>query len=235
MFAINDKDLKRLERELTTFKAKALPFATKATLNSAAFKARSYAQDNIREKMITRNQFAVKSVQVEQTQTLNIRRQASAVGSIAGFMETQEFGGSVNKKGQQGVPIATSYSAGLGMNAKPRTKLPRKPNQLANIQLKRGRRGANRKQRNLVAIKQAAASGDKYVYLDLGRRKGIFKVVGGKRKPSIRMVYDLTNPSVTIKRNPWLKPASDKAEADLPGLYERALVFQLKRHNIFND
>lgn len=233
MFSIDDREIKRLERNLKTFKARALPFATKATINEAAFTARRIAQVGIRRKLITRNKFTEQSVRVVQSKGLNINRQAAIVGSMTPYMEIQEFGGTKRKKGKKGVPIATSYGSGEGEGARPRTRLPRKPNKLQNIKLARSsNKGKGRRQKNLIAVRVAAKSGQKYVYLDLGRREGLFKVIGGKRNPRVKMVWSLENETVVIKKRPWLFPATQKAAAFIPRNYRRALQFQLKRHGL---
>ncbi len=236
MFKINNDQILNYEDDLKKFRFKAFPFATKATINGAAFKARGFAQENIRNDMIQRNRFTVSSVRVEQAKTLNIRRQAAIVGSIADYMEDQEFGVTKTRKGKEGIPIATSYAAGQAQNAQPRTRLPRKPNKMASIQLnKRRKKGSNRKQQNIAAIRLAAQSGNKYVFLDLGRTRGIFRVLGGKRKPRIKMVWSMSRRSVVIPKNPWLAPAIKRTEPEIPQLYANALRFQLKRHNLFRN
>lgn len=234
MFNIISRDFKRFEADLRTLSRKALPFATKATVNGAAFMARRLSQEGIREEMINRNRFTVGGIRVEQTRTLRISQQAAVVGSIADYMADQEFGAIKSKTGKEGVRISTSYSSGEGENAQPRTRLPRRANTMAAIKLqRRSKKGSNRKQRNLIAIKQAASTGRKYVFLDLSRRKGIFKVIGGKRRPKIKMVHDMTEQSVTIPRNPWLAPAVVKTEAAIPEIYRKALEFQARRHGLF--
>lgn len=234
MFGVDNRDIRELERDLKTFANRAYPYATRQTLNDTAFQAQRIAREDVRNDMVLRNRFTVQSIQVDQARTLAVSRQAATVGSIADYMEDQEFGATKAKKGSEGVAIATSYSAGQGQDAQPRTRLPRKPNKLANIQLQNTRRrGSSRKQRNLIAIKDAAASGNKFVFLDLGRRKGIFRVTGGKRNPKIRMVHDLSNQSVVIPKNPWLKPAFDESLRMLPAFYADALRFQLRRNGLF--
>lgn len=236
MLKIDDRQIKDLVGQLATFNRRALPHATKATVNGAAFKGQQIAREEVRTGMINRNRFTIQSIQVEQTRTLDVARQEAALGSTQGYMEKQEFGGFKNRTGKEGVAIPTQYSAGQGMGAQPRTRLPRKPNKIQNIRLKtRGKKGATRQQRNIVAIKLAATSGDKFVFLDLGRKKGIFKVIGGKRKPQIRMVYDMSEPSVRIPRKPWLKPSSDKTVQYIPEIYFKALTFQLNRLNLFKN
>lgn len=234
MFGVNTRDIKQLESDLKEFADKAYPFATRKTLNDAAFQAQRIARTDVKDKMVNRNRFTVQSIQVGRARTLDVRRQTAVVGSIADYMEDQEFGAVKFKGGKEGVAIATSYSAGQGESAQPRTRLPRKANKMANIQLQRRRKkGTGRKQQNLIAIKQAAETGRKFVFLDLGRRKGIFKVIGGKRRPKIKMVHDMTKQSVVIPKNPWLKPAFDEASRMIPAFYADALRFQLRRRGLF--
>lgn len=234
MLKINDDDIKQYESDLKTFAERAFPFATKNTLNRSAFEAQKVSRNNIDAKMVQRNKFSKQSVQVEQSRTLNVARQSSSVGSIANYMKDQEFGKVIRKSGKEGVPIATSYAAGQGEDAQPRTRLPRKANTLAAIQLRNKRtRGKTRRQRNLIVIKEAAQSGRKYIFLDLGRSKGIFKVVGGKRRPKIKMIWSMREQSIVVPRNPWLKPAVDEVRQMMPDFYRDSLVFQLKRQRLF--
>lgn len=231
MINANLRNGKKLERALRLLAKDAVPVAIKDTLNRAAFTAQRRARENVRDEFINRNAWSRQSVQVDKATE---SKQRSVVGSVAPYMATQEFGGIKVRQGSEGVPIATAYSAGQGQGTRPRTKLPRKPNKLGNIRLsKRGRAAKTRKQANVIAVKQAAASNQKFVFLDLGRRKGIFRVTGGKRNPQVRMVHDLSRPSVTIRKRPWLKPAFDATVRDVPDLYARALRFQAHRRRLF--
>ena len=237
MFKINAKDIDEYEDHLKAFGHRAFPFATKATLNTAAFTAQKLARKDINVKMITRNQFTERSILVDQARTLTVSRQSATVGSTADYMETQEFGGTKHKTGKEGVAIATGYSAGQD-GQQPRTKLPRKPNRLANIRLrKRSRKGKNKKQDNGFKIWDSITNGKRFVFLDTGRRKGIYRIVGGSRHnvhgARLRMVADMTKQSVNIPRNPWLKPAVDRTQILMPDMYTDALRFQLKRLRLF--
>ena len=231
MINANMRDAKKLERALRVFTKDAVPIATRDALNRAAFTAQRRARENVKEDFINRNAWSRQSVQVTQATVSN---QRSVVGSVAPYMKTQEFGGVIVRRGSEGVPIATSYSAGQGQGTRPRTRLPRKPNKMGNIRLsRRGRAASSRKQANIIAVKQAATSSRKFVFLDLGRRKGIFKVTGGKRNPQVRMVHDLSRPSVIIRPRPWLRPAFDRTVRDVPELYVRALRFQAHKRRLF--
>ena len=232
MFRIDNSEIDKLQADLEKLKDRALPFATKNTLNEAAFIAQKKSRRFIKRELTLRNKFTVSSIRVEKARTLNIRRQASIVGSTADYMETQEFGGLKESKAKEGVPIPTSYASGQ-QGAIPRTRLPRRPNKLANIRLAKTR-FKNVRAKNTAKIKAAAQSGHKYIFLNLGRSKGIFKVVGGKRKQRIKMVWSLMRRSVRIPAKPWLKPNMVATIPLIPRIYEKSLKFQLKRHRIFD-
>lgn len=232
MFKVDTSEIRGLEKQLGKFKKTALKHAVKATLNDAAFDARRNAKDRIEKEFVLRNKWTTKTIQIEKARGLNVSTMKSKIGSTAPYMETQEFGGTEQSAGKEGVPIPTSYSAGQA--GQPRTRLPRKPNQLGSIKLSnRRKRGTSRKQRNLAAIRGAASSGRPYVFLDLERSRGIFKVVGGKRKPRIKMVYDLSRKSVKIPKKPWLRPSFEESVHKIPDFYLKAVRFQVNRLRLF--
>lgn len=229
MFVINNKGLLAYERKLEKLRARAIPFATRNTLNALAFETRKQSIENLRSNFTLRNKWTERSVMVEKASGLNIRTQQAITGSVQDYLRKQEFGATEQSTGAHGVAIPTSYASGEE-GARPRQRLPRRPNQIQNILLSRKRnQGKNRKQRNLIAVKQAAAGGNKFVFLDLGKRKGIFRVLGGKRAPRIKMVHDLSKPSITLAARPWLSPATDTAVRKMPQFYEAALKAQLSR------
>ena len=231
----NFDDWKELERQLGSFVERAIPFATRNTLNAGAFAMQKDIKRELKRDFTLRNQHTVRSIQVEKARTLNMGNMEAVVGSTAGYMEDQEFGTTKSKQGKKGVAIPTGYSAGQ-KGAQPRTGLPTEPNTLKNIQLnKKGRKGSSRKQKNVVAIKQAARSGKRFVYLDLGTSEGIFKVIGGPRYNRIRMVHDLSRQSVEIPAKPWLKPAEVRILTKMPAIHLKSLKFQMERLGLFND
>lgn len=243
MFQIDDRDINKLEHDLKIANDRAFPFATKNTINKAAFIARSISQSTIRNKMTTRNQWTEKSIQVEKTNTLNIREQEAAVGSRADYMEDQEFGTVKTKGGKEGVPIPTAFSSGEG-RARHRGRLPRKPHKLRNIQLRklRGRKPKNKKQEHTFKVQEAVLSGQRLYYheFDSGS-KGIFRVKGGSKKfkkgwpkgATIEMVYDMSRPTVRIPATPWLKPSVEKTIPHVARVYKKSLQFQLDRYRLF--
>jgi len=234
MFNIDDRGIKQLERQFVIFAERAVPFATRATLDGTAFEARKLGVENIRNQMVLRNTFTVRSVQVEKVgRELNINRQESRTGATTDYLATQETGATIPRKGRRGVPIPTSYSAGQ-QGARPRTKVPRKANRLTSIQItRRARRTQSRAQQNKVAVLEAVRTGRRFIYMDLGRRRGLFRVIGSRRNIRVRMVYDLSRPTVTVPPNPWLEPATVEASRGIPERYRQALIFQAKRNKLF--
>lgn len=245
MFSLDVSNIKMLESDLKTFASRAYPFATKQTVNRAAFSTQKLAKRRIGKQFITRNQFTARSVQVDQARTLAVSRQAAVVGSIADYMADQELGGTKRMGGKHGVPIATSYAAGQGMDSQPRTRLPRKPNRMQNISLRRGRtkRPKNSRQALLFKVQDAVKSGRRQIFHD-GRgnkKQGIFKVVGGSksfkrgwpRNAKLRMLWDMSEQSVRVPKDPWLAPTVRRVEKRIPFFYREALTFQANRIRLF--
>jgi len=201
---------------------KQLEFAQRNTVNALAFETQKNAKENIQKKFITRNKFTERSVLVDRAARTG---QPAVVGSTQDYMLKQEFGGRTEDP-----TLATSYSAGQAPGTQPRKKLPRKANKMANIRLPKQRITAkSKRQRNLIAVKQAKNAGSKTVYIDTGRRKFIAKVVGTKRKPQIKMLHDLSRTSTPVPRRRWLEPATDKALMKREAIWRNSLRFQLKR------
>lgn len=223
MFNIQSRDIRNLERQLLTLARQSMPYVTQRTLNDAAFDAMGVIKGNIADSMITRNTWTARSIRVDKSGRGPISRQRAIVGSTADYMEDQEFGGV-----KHGKSIPTTYSAGQSPTARQRTRVPRKANRIGNIDLvtRYASRGVNNRQRNLLAVK----SREKFVYMDLGRRKGIFRITGTKKNPKINMVQDLTRNSTPIPKNPTIGPGFNDAVTRIPTYYAAALRFQLRRH-----
>ena len=243
MITANTDELKQFESDLKTFAARAYPFATKSTLNSAAFDARRRYVENAKDSMTLRNKFTASSVRVDQARTLNVGRQSATVGSIAPYMDEQEFGGVKRAKGKKGVPLATSVASGEGEGVQPRRRLPTAPNRLARIKFgKVGKKKfKSRRQEIFVKTLMAVRSGKRYLYLDTNNKQAIYRIKGRGRLDKrgritgiqMRMVYDLSHKTIRIPRNPMLDPAVKATERIMPELYREALIFQLRRQNLF--
>jgi len=240
MFEADTRRLRDLERGLKRLSDKALPFATRNFVNDAAFAISKKAKSVVKDKMVTRNTWTVRSIGAMPTRERSIGRMEARAGSREEYMLDQEFGTVKRKGGSEGVRIATSWSAGQE-GSRPRTRLPRKVNRIANILLRKRRGfGRSQKQKNLAVVHAAVQSKKRFVYMDLGRKKGIFKVIGGRKRVKrnedhrvkgarIKMVHDLTEPFVVIPANPWLRPSLDAVTPKFPRMYASRLNEQIRR------
>lgn len=234
--SMSDRQLIEFERTLRLFAAKAQPHAVRGMLNTAAFQTQKEARNTIKSRMVirARGKFgAVGSVLVNRTVGLNVRTMRSATGSIAGYMADQEFGGSKATKGKRGVPIPTTSASGEGRGARPRRRVPRRGRALRNIRLSSRRNnpkgGAlSRNRKAFIAVKLAQQKGDEFVFLDLQRAPGIYRVT----RQGINLIYETKRTSVTIPRNPWLKPSVDKVRPRMPAIWQKELKRQLLRRGI---
>ncbi len=237
MFSIKTKKIRDLENQLYMVAEKAVPYATRNTVNNAAFLGMRLSKTRIAKSLTLRNKWTEKSIRVNPTRTLNVSRQMALLGSTEDYMEDQEFGAIKRRKGKIGVPLATGESSGEGDTPTPRKRLPRGKNKLRKIRLSRRRaQGKTKKQKTLIRVREAIKTGNRYVYLDTGRTKGVFRVKGGtKKNPQnavVRMLYSLNESSVRIPRDPWLYPSVERTKAFIPDIYTRSLKFQLKRLNL---
>jgi hypothetical protein len=230
MIDIDTKDAKALERKLREIKSKAIPYAIRSTQNGLAFKGQQLAKETVKDNMILRNKFAIQSIQVDKARA---GQRYSVLGSTQNFMKDQEFGGVVRDP-----TITTQYASGEGIgSSSPRKRLARKANSIRAIRLRKGSgKGKSRTQNNLIKVIEAVNSGSKFVYLEMVKKKGIFKVIGGKKNSKkgwpkgvkIKMVQRTDIKTVTIKPNPWLQPAVAKLKPLAQGIYAKALQFQIK-------
>jgi hypothetical protein len=234
--SINTKAIKLFESQLRAYKERAIPFATKAAVNSYAYETQKRAKEIIREKMILRNKFTERSIRVQKTTVLIIDEQKSRVGSTQEYMRGQEVGATKIKRGKHGVLLPTSFSAGQADSTKPRTKLPRKRFAMNTIVIQKQRNHwKSKKQANAVAIKQALQRGNQFIYLELGTKRGIFYIQGNARTKKInklKMLYDLSRPAIRIPVHKWLEPATNYTKSKMHKIYFKALRFQLERHNL---
>lgn len=241
MFTIDVSDIEKLEKHILEFKEKALPHATRNAINNGVYKAQQEARSEVKATMIMRNRFTIQSIQYDKAKSLKIENQIAIVGSTQKYMADQEFGETKNKTGKEGVAIPSPYSS--GESGLPRKKLPRKPNTLRMIELTKGRKkGVSTRQRNFVAIKMAVKSKKRFVFLQLGKKKGIFRVLGGsmkgkkyQRPRELKKVHDMTYDSVKIPIHKWLYPSVMRIKALMPEIYVKELWKQVKKHNLFEN
>lgn len=243
MFKHDISKIEKYEDDLKKFAERAYPFATREMLNNTAFNAQDRIRAEIKRKFTLRNTHTRRSIEVEKAGTLNVRNQMSVVGSTAPYMEDQEFGTVITKKGKKGVPIPTSVASGEGRSAIPRRRLPTRVNKLKSIELSRrgSKRFKTRKQEVFLKTLFAARSGSKYVFLDTTRKQAIYRIKGRGRIDKkgritgikMDMVWDLTRDAVSLSRSPTIFPMAIESQKQQPFFYVKALEFQLKRQGLF--
>jgi hypothetical protein len=223
MLEINTAQLKALEASLGDLNTKGIPFAQRNTVNDMAFATLRLSRGHIRSEFVNRNQWTARSVGVDRAKST---RDSAEVGSTEAYMADQEFGRTKTEHTQMATPAASGESNRAAVRRRP----VRRRNRMAAISLgPKGKRMGSRAQQNIVAVKEAKASGRKFVYLDRGRVKGIYQVFGTKKNPRTRMIQNMSRRVAIVPRNPWLAPSSAKAMALGPALYEAQLLRQLDR------
>lgn len=229
----DERKLQRAVNVLGNFARRGIPHATRNGLNASAFEGRKAWTKEVEKAFTLRNTFTTRSLRVQKARGIDMRKMHSVLGSTADYMAEQETGGTERKSGKHGVPIPTPTSSGEGRAAK-RLRPVRRPNWLPKISLaNRGSQtGMHRQQRNAVAIRKARKAGRKYVLLELEKRVGIFRLSGGKRRPKVDMVWDLSQPTVKTKPARTLRQTLWLITPTLPRLHVRAILEQLRRAGI---
>lgn len=227
MIKVNLRDFTRLSRDFETIQKRALPHATRQTLNDLAFKGRGLWQDEMQRRFILRNDFTTRRVFVDKATGTNIPRMKSVLSSPNENLVKQEQGGVETHA------IPTGIATGEGRGVTPQHRLVRRPNKVSAITLGARVTSGTPAQRNAAAIQIAARKGQKFVFLQLRRRKGLFKVVGGRRSPRVEMVWDTTRKSVKVKPHPTLGPAVRRLDAMVPSIMQAAVVQQFKHYKVF--
>jgi hypothetical protein len=231
MLTVEFRGLKELVRDLRVARERALPYAVKTALNTAAFEGRKLWQREIKSSFTTRNSFTERSVLVERARGLDAKRMVAVLGSVAPYMGTQELGGTERARGRKKA-IPGPAAAGQAAGSK-RTRLVQARARLGALKAPR-LIGKTPAQRWAIAIRKARQDGHKTVLLERPKGgAGLFRVGGGKRrKATLRLLYDVSRSSVRIRPEPTLQRTLRALEPKLPHMYQAALIDQLRRHKL---
>lgn len=223
MIKANTQQIQQLERMLARVARRGAGYAARGAVNGLAFKTQQVARQTIQQDFTNRNRWTQGSVRVTTARRPN---DPAIVGSTEEYMADQEFGA---VGGPRNVP--TPAASGESPRAKVRTKVVRRTNRMNAIKLGRKVRGSmSRAQANIAALKGAKASGQRFVYMDRGKVKGIYRVMGTKRKPKARMVQNLTRSVRRVRQHRWLLPSSTTAQQQHAApMYFNELRKQLRR------
>lgn len=227
------KGLDEMQRELEKLAARGVGAAARETVNGLAFAGRAAWQEQMAAHLTLRNAFTQRRALVVQARH-NRTPIAARLGHTEPYMERLERGGR-ERAAKRYRPIPTEIAAGQARGSlrggRKRAVRPASIiNRLGKLDVPRRRAGAkSRKSTNATAIKRAIRTGRGLALLDFGKRKGIYRVKGGKRGVLVSKLYDLTRKATPVPRIPTLEPALAIALAKGPDLAHAALSKQLAR------
>jgi hypothetical protein len=231
---IDVRGIDALQKALEQASKKSVPYAARETLNTLAFEGRKIWQGEMRQALTLRNQFTERRALVERATGSKLKSMESALGHTETYVEQLEHGKSV-KANKQYRPIPTEHAAGQakGSLAGGRKRAVRKGNIITKLGSLRAKVGnaKGRKARNARAVEQAIKSGKRLALLHLDKRQGIYRVMGSKRKPTIRKLYDLTKRVTPKPKIPTLQRTLDKVLPLGPAIALDALEKQFARLN----
>lgn len=225
---VNTEQLDELLHRLEKLRRSAVPYAIRDSLNASAWQAKREWGNEMDKKLTIRNTWTKRGIRTERARGTAIHRMESRVGSVREYMSRLEEGGVISDT--RGVPIHTSVASGEGRGTRPRTKVVRPANRLNAIQRHKGIKG-NRSQKNWGAVQLALKSGakNKVAYMEVGARKGLYKVSGSKKNPQIDLLIDLTQTSHRVRARPTLLPTIVALQPKLRTLHALAIIRQLRR------
>lgn len=230
-WGIQVKELKRFQKDLKTFSEKEFAIINGMALNQTAFEVAKKYKQITKRRMTLRNKFTLGSIRFQKVK--GFKNQFSEAGSIAPYMEDQEFGHTKTKKGKKGIGLPTTTASNESLGARPRKRVVPRSKRRGSIRLVRNKVRAKSRRQHVVATIKAAAGqrGNTFVYLPtLGTMtQGIYRIAGSKKKPKIRLIYDLSRTSIKIPRSPGLVPAVDNVRRKMPLFYQKAFRMRLKK------
>lgn len=225
------RGLAELERELEQLAKRSIPYAARETLNGLAFEGRKIWQSQMAESLTLRNAFTARRALVERATGSRLADLEAKLGHTEDYMRRLESGiGERARRG--GLAIPTETAAGQAVGSLPAgRKRPVRPSLVIRVlgRIKRQSGSMPRKARNARAIREAIANGSRLAYLELDRRRGIYKVMGGRKRPQIRKLYDLSRRAVPLPRIPTLQRTLALALLKAPSIGMAAVQRQLDR------
>lgn len=227
---IDSRDIEKLSAAMKQISEKNAKYAVYESFNKAAFWARKEWQAEMRSTLILRNQFTERSIQIRKASGSkhgSLSKIEARIGSVASYMDNVEQGETEHKKGEHGVAVPMGDAAGQGFV--PTTRVVRENRRIATTVISRPKAGTwkSRKQLNAAAIRMAkTASKDGFAFLDLGKTKGVFRILK-RGKP--KLVWNYSHSTVRMAPHKTLWPVVQKAAKVLPYVMERELQQQIRR------
>jgi hypothetical protein len=221
-----------MQAELETIAKRSVPYAARETLNSMAFEGRAFWQEQMRSSLHLRNKFTERRALVDRARGLRMSTMEAILGHTEPYMALTERGGTNRAKSHvRAIPTEAAAGQAKGSLAGGRKRTVRPALLLKRLSALRvpGGKARSRKQQNARAIGVALRSGRRLALLDMGRRKGIYRIKGSKRRPEVVKLYDLSRRSTPVPRTPTLGPAVARVNMRGPLIAIKALERQLAR------
>lgn len=225
--------LEKFQRDLETYRKRAIPYAARDGLNGCAFALMREWRREVKSTFTLRNQYTERSIRVERAQGLNLRTMVAITGSVAPYMGDQEQGAVIRGKGKHKA-IPGPAAAGQAPGGK-RTRTVRAINRLSAIHvLHVNATRYGRRRQNAVAIAVALRKGQRHVLLNRrrGGGRGLFSVWGTRRGVRTRLLWDVSRASVRVDPHPTLQRSLDRSRAVFTGILSNAYLAQLRRHKV---
>jgi hypothetical protein len=228
------RGLDEMLRELETMAKRAVPYAARESLTSLAFAGRAIWQSEMASSLTLRNKWTQRRALVERARGSRMAEMEAVLGHTEDYVRRLEFGiGERAKRGGVAIPSETAAGQAKGSLSGGRRRAVRKSLIIRQLgKIKRQSSGMPRKARNARAVRQAIKDGSRLAYLEFSKRRGIYRVMGGRKKPTVLKLYDLTRPSVPLPRIPTLQRSIDQALLRAPTIALAAVMRQLERHRI---
>jgi hypothetical protein len=224
--------LDAMQRELETIAKRSVPFAARETVNNLAFEGRAAWQDEMRQSLTLRNRFTERRALVDRARTLRMSSMEARLGHTEEYMRLLEEG-KPEKAAKRFRAVPTEVAAGqakgsLSGGRKRAVRAASIITRLGSLKLA-GAHLRSRKANNARAVRGAIRTGRRLALLDLGRGAGIYRIMGGKRRPKVVKLYDLTRRRTPMPRTPTLQRALTRALSKGPAIAFAALERQLAR------
>ena len=212
---VNTAQVIKFTDKLEQISRSALPVAVRMTLNSAAFETKRLVPIVASSKFITRNKSFFRSLTiVNKAGGWDINSMQSEVGlnntkdKVVSGLEKQESGGTIKGRG-----LIAMDTARVSKN---HNKKISTANHLKNIHLSKSRK---------------KGTGTGFVIIKKGNKGTIFKTKSSGGKRNLIPLYSFSKGrQVSIKRSPFMEPASLRAQQRIPFLFIKEAEKQIKRH-----
>lgn len=229
--AITLRGIDEMQEELERIAKRAVPFAARDALNGLAFAGRKIWQEQIASSLTLRNRFTERRALVERVATYRMADMEATLGHTEEYMRRLELG--IGERARRsGIAIPTEHASGQAKGSLPggRKRMVKKAFVTRALgKIRRQPKSLNRKARNARAVARAIKDGSRLAYLELPKKRGLYRILGGRKAPQIRKLYDLTRRSTPRPRVPTLQTTIEKTVPLGPGLAFAALSRQLER------